>query len=81
MMSDDLSSYTTGGLDMNIQKLLTPDEAAEVLGISTATLAVWRCTNRYTLCHVKCGRLVRYREADIEAFISQRRHGGVPDPA
>lgn len=53
-------------------KLLTPDETAKRLGILTKTLEVWRCTQRYDLPFVKVGRLVRYRENDIEAFIESR---------
>ena len=53
-------------------KLLTPDETAERLGVLTKTLDVWRCTQRYNLPYVKVGRLVRYRESDIEAFIESR---------
>jgi excisionase family DNA binding protein len=48
--------------------LLTPTEVAERLGVSTATLATWRCTKRYPLTYVKVGRLVRYRIADLDAF-------------
>lgn len=53
-------------------KLLTPDQVAERLGILPKTLDVWRCTQRYNLPYVKVGRLVRYREHDIEAFIESR---------
>ena len=53
-------------------KLLTPNETAERLGILTKTLDVWRCTQRYNLPYVKVGRLVRYRESDVEAFIESR---------
>ena len=34
---------------MNIPKLITPEETAAVLNVTTSTLAVWRCTNRYDL--------------------------------
>ena len=30
-------------------QLLTPQAAAEFLGMSAGTLAVWRCTKRYDL--------------------------------
>lgn len=53
-------------------KLLTPDETAERLGVLTNTLDAWRCTRRYDLPYVKVGRLVRYREIDVEAFIESR---------
>ena len=54
------------------EKLLSPDAAAEVLGIAPKTLAVWRCSGRYALPFVKVGRLVRYRRADLEAFLARR---------
>lgn len=59
---------------MNIQKLLTPDQVAEILGVTRQTLAVWRSTKRYNLQYVKSGKLVRYREADVLAFIESRTH-------
>ncbi len=52
--------------------LLSRTEAAEYLGISPKTLAVWACTQRYHLPFVKVGRLVRYRRIDLEAFIIDR---------
>ena len=64
-----------------MERLLTAEQAAEILGIEPATLAVWRCTKRYALRYTKVGRLVKYRSEDIEAFIEARTHSGVPDPA
>lgn len=57
------------------QKLLTPIEVSEILGVSIETLNVWRATNRYPLPYVKAGRLVRYRLADINQFIESRLQG------
>ena len=48
--------------------LLTPQDVADRLGVSTTTLATWRCTKRYPLTYVKIGRLVRYRVTDVDAF-------------
>lgn len=48
--------------------LMTPQEVAERLGVSTTTLSTWRSTKRYPLAYVKVGRLVRYRIGDVEAF-------------
>lgn len=53
-------------------KLLTADEVAEILGVTSHTLAVWRSTGRYALPYVKSGRLVRYRETDVSGFIERR---------
>jgi len=49
-------------------QLLTPQDVADRLGVSTTTLSTWRCTKRYPLPYVKVGRLVRYRLADVEDF-------------
>jgi predicted DNA-binding transcriptional regulator AlpA len=51
--------------------LCTPVEASQILGVTTHTLAVWRCEKRYNLPYVKVGRLVRYRRSDISAFIER----------
>ncbi|MBF0612804.1 MAG: helix-turn-helix domain-containing protein [Magnetococcales bacterium] len=59
------------------KKLLTPDQAAEILEVSKATLNNWRCTGRYNLPFVKVGRAVRYSQEAIQAFIAKRtcEHG------
>lgn len=51
--------------------LLSRKEAAEYLGVSESTLAIWKCTGRYQLPCVKIGRLVKYRRADLDAFIER----------
>ncbi|GLQ08066.1 MULTISPECIES: helix-turn-helix domain-containing protein [Alphaproteobacteria] len=55
--------------------LLTAGEVSNILGVTTGTLAVWRATKRYDLPYVKSGRLVRYREQDVHAFILSRLNG------
>ena len=62
---------------MNIPKLLTPDEVADILGVSTSTLAIWRCVKSYQLPYIKAGRLIRYEDSDVVAFITARKHDGV----
>ena len=52
--------------------LLTEDQAAEYIGVTPGTLSVWRSTGRYALPFVKCGRLVRYRMSDLDAFLERR---------
>ena len=56
----------------NSTKMLNRKEAADFLGISEGTLAVWACTKRYRLPYIKIGRLVKYRLSDLEAFIESR---------
>lgn len=62
-----------------LDKLLAAEEVAGILAVKPATLAVWRSTKRYNLPFIKVGRLVRYRWADIMAFIEGRTHGNVDD--
>ena len=55
--------------------LLSRSEAAEYLGISKQTLAIWNCTGRYRVPYVKIGRLVKYRKMDLDAFINNNLKG------
>jgi len=56
----------------NNTKLIQPNEAAAILGVTASTLTVWRSTGRYTLPYVKVGARVMYQIADIYTFIEQR---------
>jgi excisionase family DNA binding protein len=53
-------------------ELLDPRQASEVLDVSEGTLAVWRSSKRYGLPYVKVGRKVRYRRADLIAWLEKR---------
>jgi len=52
-------------------KLMDQAEAAKVLRLSERTLERLRLQGGGPL-YVKCGRCVRYREADLEKWIAQR---------
>lgn len=54
------------------QALLTRNEAADFLCIKSQTLGVWASTGKYNLPFYKVGRSVRYRIADLEAFLQRR---------
>ena len=55
-------------------ELLSPEEAAKILGVTTGTLSVWRSAKRYPLGYVKLGRrAIRYRREDLMAFIEAGR--------
>jgi hypothetical protein len=41
------------------------------VSVSEQTLAIWKCTGRYNLPTVKIGRLVKYRQADLDQFINR----------
>jgi len=63
------TEHTPYGMAAAQTILLTRREAAAYLGVAEQTLAVWKCTGRRSLPFVKIGRLVRYRKADLDAFI------------
>lgn len=52
----------------NLPDLLTPEQAAQFLGLSPRTLSVWRCTGRWNLPFVKIGRTVRYNRDTLIAW-------------
>lgn len=49
---------------------LTPKETSQVLGATTGTLEVWRCTGRHKIPYIKVGRLVRYPIKGIAEFLA-----------
>lgn len=52
--------------------LLNSKQVSSLLGVSTQTLAIWRCNKRYALKYIKVGRYVRYRYADVMEFVDSR---------
>lgn len=57
--------------------LKTPEQAAAYLAISERQLQLDRVTKR-AIPFVKVGRLVRYKQSDIDAFIKAQTVGGMP---
>ena len=56
----------------NILDLCDDKTAAYILDVTPGTLSVWRSTGRYNLPFVKIGRKVRYRRADLLAWLERR---------
>lgn len=56
-----------------IASIMTVSQAADYLGLAVSTLNKWRCHGGGPV-FIKMGRAVRYRVADLEAYIkvSQR---------
>jgi excisionase family DNA binding protein len=52
-------------------RLLTPKEAADLLGVPEGTLAQWRSQRRGPSYIKLEGRLVRYRASDLENYLSR----------
>ena len=57
-------------------ELLTREEAAAYLGVKPQTLAVWHTTRRHKIPLIKVGSKVRYRRADLDAWLESRTIGG-----
>jgi excisionase family DNA binding protein len=53
-----------------MDKLLTPQQIADVLGVQPSTIYQW--THQGFIPHVKVGRFVRFREADITQWLERR---------
>jgi excisionase family DNA binding protein len=56
---------------MTKPELLDTESAAEYLGLKGHTLEVWRSTGRYDLPFVRLGRRIKYRRADLDAFLER----------
>ena len=54
------------------RELVDEQKAARILDTKPGTLAVWRSTGRHNLPFIKVGRNVRYRRADLEAWLEER---------
>lgn len=67
MTTQKLQNLIAAGAD-----LLDDKAAAAMLDVSPGTLSVWRSTGRYALPFVKIGRKVRYRRADLDAWLAAR---------
>jgi excisionase family DNA binding protein len=59
-----MQTYSQG----NSTALLTTSATAEVLGVPRQTLAAWRCQGKGP-AYAKVGKYVRYRRADVEAWL------------
>lgn len=58
-----------------VQALRDEVFAARYIGVKPGTLQVWRSTKRYDLPYIKVGRLVRYRQSALDAFLTSRTQG------
>lgn len=62
---------TEEGVPIGRVILLSRKEAAAYLGVAEQTLAIWKWSGRHKLRCVKIGRLCKYRQQDLDAFIRQ----------
>lgn len=52
-------------------KLLTPEQTAELLGVTTGTLANWRSKKSKKLSYVQLGGVIRYKQSQVQSFIDK----------
>lgn len=55
--------------------LLDTEAAADYLGVAPGSLEVWRCVKRHSIPYIKVGRLVKYRQTDLDAWLEFRTVG------
>jgi excisionase family DNA binding protein len=67
-------SEASASAPINPADLLTADQVAQMLGVSTDTLATWRSTGRYALPFLRIGARIRYRKQDVTAWLNARYH-------
>jgi excisionase family DNA binding protein len=53
-----------------MDKLLTPQEMADCLGVKVSTIYQW--THQAYIPHIKMGKLVRFREKDVLEWMDQK---------
>lgn len=61
--------------------LLTPEQAAQLLGLSDRTLATWRSTGRHSLPYIRVGGRIRYSKAALTAWFQSRQRTSTATPA
>ena len=59
---------------LTMENLLTPQEIADVLGVSKSTIYQW--THQEYIPHVKLGRFVRFRKSAIEIWLEKKAKKG-----
>jgi len=56
-------------METSKKEILNPREVHSEFGFSVSTLAKWRMDNKH-LAFVKIGKYIKYKRADIEAFLN-----------
>jgi excisionase family DNA binding protein len=57
-------------------EVLNYRKAAQLIGCTPGTLAVWVCTKRHgEIPHLKIGKIVRFRRADLAAWLETFKRG------
>lgn len=57
------------------ERLLAPGDVAAMLGVTPRAVEAWR-GRRVGPAYVRVGRVIRYRRADVEAWVASRTESG-----
>jgi len=57
-----------------MEKLLSPEEVEEMLSVKRSTIYKW--TFEGSIPHLKLGRLLRFREADLREWLKDKERDG-----
>lgn len=63
-------------ISINDDVIVNTDEASQLLRTPAKTLVKWRSTGQGNIPFIKIGRNVRYRTADLRAWIEAHTQGG-----
>ncbi|RKZ91473.1 MAG: DNA-binding protein [Gammaproteobacteria bacterium] len=61
------------------QNLISAEQAADYLDVTTRTLANWRSLGFPNIPYSKIGRCIRYRLADLDSYIAKHSHNSMED--
>lgn len=73
MMNNLEQPKVTQTVPLDTDDLLTPEAAASLLQLSPRTLASWRSQGRNELPWYRVGSRIRYRRADLLAWLEARK--------
>lgn len=59
-----------------MEKLLTPKEAAQMLGVSSSLLGIWRYEGKGPKYQKLSERKIRYTESALEAYVESTTRQG-----
>lgn len=59
------------------QNLITPEQAAEYLGVSVRSLNKWRSTKTVNIPYKKISKCVRYSVPELDAYLSQNSFNSI----
>ena len=59
---------------LNMEKLLSVQEASELLGVKVSTLYSW--IHQGFVPHIKLGRLVKFSTSDLSQWVEERKQEG-----